>query len=77
MKRWYIITADKEYLCKLVMLSATSKTLTMKYEDKQFKVRIHDFKRDYPAAKSGDPVIAKMVSSKNRSINKPVKIVFK
>lgn len=58
MKRWYILTADKEYLCELVMLSATSKTLTMKYDSKQFKIRIHDFKRDYPAAKGGEVVIA-------------------
>jgi hypothetical protein len=78
MKCWYIILSDSEQKCDFVSLQASGGFVTLKWPTGvNVKIRIHNFKVDYNKALNGEEVTAFAMSSKNRRIGKPIKIIFK
>lgn len=78
MKNWYIILADGETKCDFVIVTPSLKLLILKWPTGQnVKIRINAFKVDYKRAIDGEEITGYAVGAKNRSIGKPIKIVFK
>lgn len=78
MKHWYIVLIDREEKCAFVSVSASSKTLILKWPTGvNVKIIIHDFKYGYKDALDGNQVTCFAVSSNNRRVGKPIAVVFK
>lgn len=78
MKHWYIILTDGETQCEFVNATPALKLLILKWPTGQnVKIRIHNFKVDYKRAIDGEEITAYAVGAKNRSVGKPIKIIFK